>query len=743
MSDVVTLAAVGASAVGTVGVFAVMSGAKSTRVAQVWRFPPDLAAAQIEALLGVVAGLSSGSLVTFAVHAEPHGLAFTATATRSTLRLLEGALRGIAPGIRLESAAAPSPPAADTVIRRVVRWSGSHPLLRTEAPDLASAALLGVMLDLYRGERVSVRVHLRPAGRVRPPMAERAGQQQDVLARWLGQQRLARDVERLVRAKYAAPLLRMVIEVEITAAASGRARVHLRRIVAMLRSRTGARGRLTVRRRRGDGSRVPRPTVVVNAAEVAGLLGMPIAGVVVPGLEYSRAPRLMPSVRIPGNGAGRRFASSTWPGMADRQLVQPVRGSLSHSLIVGPTGTGKSALLTGLMLQDVAAGRGALLLDMKGDTVTDLLQRIPTGREKDVVLLDPTAGVPLPGIKGLGSGDPELTADLWLGIFRGLFADSWGVRTERYLRLGLLTITRDPSATITDLPRVFSDQPYRRRLVAVADDPLLAAAWVRFDALSAAQAAEHVQAPLGKVQDVISRKVVRGIVGQRNPRLTIREAIRSNKLVLVRLAPGQIGEPAARLLGGLMVYETYQAVLERQGWTPEARTPFGFYIDEPAVLDSLPVPLDSLFELARGLGVGVTMAAQSVSQLPALVRRSALTNVSTIASFRAGADDAALLARELPGMTAEQLQYLERFEIALRLGLDHGDQAPVVTGKTAPPPEPCSNPAKIARLSGQRYGRPMADVDAELRQRQSGQRSSTTADAASGAKPVGRRRRSS
>lgn len=737
MGDPTVLAAVGLSAAGIVGAAVALAGGQPTRRTEVWRIPPNLTAAQVEAMLGVIAGQASRVPITFSVRATADAMEFTVTGSGSALRLLSGALGGIAPEVRID-VAPESNDETPSGSRSVVRWVGEHVLLRTDGPELASAALLGALRGLYRGERIELRTHLQAAGRVPPPAHPRADAQTDVLARWLLREGPpSPDLVRALRAKYAEPLLRVAIEVVVTRAAPARASMLLQQVEAVLRSRCGARGRLVVRRKDGQG-RTPRPNAVVSAREAVGLLGLPIDGPSIPGLEYSRAPRLMPSVRIPSGGAGRRFAFSTWPGMEKRGLVQPVAGSLSHALIIGPTGSGKSALVTNLLVQDVTAGRGALLLDMKGDTAHDLLERIPESRKGDVVVLDPSTELPLPSVKGLGGGDPELTADLWLGIFRNLFADSWGVRTERYLRLGLLTITRDPRATIIDLPRAFSDRAYRKRCLARADDPLLMAAWVRFDALSPAQAAEHVSAPLGKVQDVISRKVVRGVVGQRSPRLTIREAIRRQKLVVVRLRPGTIGEPAARLLGALVVYETYQAVLERQGWPPEGRRPYGFYVDEPAVLSSLPIPLDDLFELARGLGVGVTLAAQSIVQLPQRLQRAALTNAATIATFRAGADDAKLIARELQGVTAEQVQHLERFEIALRLGLDHGNQAPVATGTTVPLPDPISDALEIARLSGARYGRSMAEVDADLR-RQHETATSTEADAA----PVGRRRRTS
>src|SRR5262249_6678632 len=149
---------------------------------------------------------------------------------------------------------------------------------------------------------------------------------------------------------------------------------------------------------------------------------------------------------------------------AGRGLAQPLTGALSHTLISAPTGAGKSALIANLALTDVADGRGCLVLDGKGDLVRDLLERIPTSRVDDVILLDPADPGPVPGLRVFGAGaDPELTAALVLGFLRDLFRESWGVRSDQWLRAGLVTLAHDPSATLGDLPYLFSDDGYRHR----------------------------------------------------------------------------------------------------------------------------------------------------------------------------------------------------------------------------------------------------------------------------------------
>jgi len=150
--------------------------------------------------------------------------------------------------------------------------------------------------------------------------------------------------------------------------------------------------------------------------------------------------------------------------------------------------------------------------------------------------------------------------------------------------------------------------------------------------------------------------------------------------------------------------------------------------------------LDSLYELARGLGVGIHLSAQSVTQLPSELSRAALTNAATLVAFRQNADDARLLSRELPGVTPEELQNLGRFEFAARIGLGSGDVSPPVTGRTTPPQEPISDPEEIRRESAARYGTEPAEVDAALLERH-GLTDQITGDPTAEETPLRRRRR--
>ena len=101
---------------------------------------------------------------------------------------------------------------------------------------------------------------------------------------------------------------------------------------------------------------------------------------------------------------------------------------------MGATGSGKSTLLTNLVLGDVEAGRGVVVIDPKGDLITDLCDRLPEAAISRTVLIDPEDTEAAPVLNVLSGPDPDLVVDNLVGIFRSIFAAFWGPRTDDVLR---------------------------------------------------------------------------------------------------------------------------------------------------------------------------------------------------------------------------------------------------------------------------------------------------------------------
>jgi len=389
--------------------------------------------------------------------------------------------------------------------------------------------------------------------------------------------------------------------------------------------------------------------------------------------------------------------------------------SLRHLHLLGPTGSGKSTLLLNLITQDMAAGRGVVVIEPKGDLIADVLQRIPAHRVNDVVLLDPTDSERPVGLNPLARGgrSPELVADQLLGLFHSLYAAHWGPRTQDILGASLLTLARMPGMTLAALPLLLTDAGFRRRVLPKVVDPIgLEPFWSAFDAWSEPERAAAIAPVMNKLRPLLMRPELRAIIGQTRPRFDLRQVFTERKVLLVNLARGLLGPETSALLGSLVVSQLWQTTLGRSSIVPERRHPVFVYVDE--FQDYLHLPLDFADALAqaRGLGVGFGLAHQYLHQLDPAMRSAVLANAQSRVAFRLPSEDARVLAAG-SALDPEDFQSLGAFQCYAQLMAGAALQ-PWCSTRTLPAGQPTSDPALIRAASREAYGTDRADIEADL-----------------------------
>lgn len=566
-------------------------------------------------------------------------------------------------------------------------------LLRDSDPAAASRALIAGMASLRRDERVSFRWALRPG--VTAPTVPTSSQPSES----------DRIQARAHRSRQGQPGFAVAGLLLVRAKTLGRARGLTGHVAGLLRSRRGVgRGLAVGPARPWDHPTLPGTRFArgwLSVGEVLPLLGWPLGDDVVPGVEVGAARRVAVPRDLPRDGRRLFIGRDTY---GERPVALSAEAARHHLCIVGPSGVGKSVVLARGVLDCLHAGFGGVLIDPKADLVQAVLDRIPYGDADRVVVLDPATSGPVPGLDLLGVGDPDLRSDVVLGALGAIFKDSWGVRTDVYLRLGLRTLSEQPDPVLTDWIRLFTDTGFRRTAVARLSDPLLIAAWRSYEELSPAERHQHVAAPMSKVMSLLARPAVRNVLAQQSPRLDLEQIFAEGKWLLITLAPGTLGEPTARLLGAILTYAVWTAIEARTAVPESARRPVSLVVDELQSLASLPWSIEHLFERARGLNCGVTVATQALGRLPESMRTSLVANVGSLVSFRAGFDEATRVARELPGLSASDLQALRPFEVAARVSTGTGSGTAVMTGRTEPLPPMTGQAARIRARSAERYG---------------------------------------
>jgi len=393
-----------------------------------------------------------------------------------------------------------------------------------------------------------------------------------------------------------------------------------------------------------------------------------------------------------------------------------------HMHVLGPTGSGKTTLLLNLTLQDIDAGIGVGVLDPKGDLITDLLERIPSRHRDRLVLIDPSQREQPVGLNVLTCPDPnqrEVVCDGIVTIFKKTYERFWGPRTDDVLRAALLTLMRDPQATLCEVPLLLLNRTARAQFTVKLDDPAgLKLFWTEYEQMAPGQQLQVIGPVLNKLRSFLLRPTLRNILGQSTSTIDFQQIIDNNRILLVSLSKGLLGEDTSQLLGSFIVSRLWQAALARANRLKMNRPDFNLYLDEFHNYLHLPQSLDDILAESRAYHLNLTLANQHLGQLRDSTREALESNARTRVVFQCGEDDAHRLARQFSPLTDHQLLSLGRFQIAVRLCVDGRTDAPF-TGITEGPPPSLGelNAAALARASLAVYGRSREAVESEIETR--------------------------
>lgn len=466
---------------------------------------------------------------------------------------------------------------------------------------------------------------------------------------------------------------------------------------------------------------------VLRPAEIPGLLGWPLCEGL-PGLAPQH-PRVLPAP-----AAVTASLTSNQGRVLGREVSEPSRSvtlsaeaSLRHLHVLGPTGVGKSTLMAHLALQDAEAGRRVVVIDPKGDLVTDIATRLPAHLVRQTVILDAADTQPV-GVNPLAGGQsPDLAADLLLGVFRSLYADSWGPRTQDILHASLLSLARRGDASLAMVPLLLTNPGFRRSVTGsvVRRDPLgLGAFWAWYEALSEAERRQAIAPLMNKLRPILLRPQLRAVFGQRSPKFAWHQLFAPDdadnaqepvpRIVLVSLAKGTLGQEASQLLGSVIVSLIWQAALERIRLPERQRHAVMLHIDEVQDYLRLPGDLGAALAQARGLGLGLTLSHQHLGQLPKALLAGVMANARSRVAFSLPREDARAIAALSGGLLeAEDYQQLPAYHAYASLLAD-GQTQPPLSLRTEPLPAPLHRPERIWQTSRQRYGQALSAVEADL-----------------------------
>ncbi len=460
---------------------------------------------------------------------------------------------------------------------------------------------------------------------------------------------------------------------------------------------------------------------ILNIEELASLFHLPNTSVETPKIAWAGAKKGEPPKNLPIKGKAPEkdltiFAKTDFRG-SKREFGILREDRRHHMYFIGKTGVGKSTVMHNMAVSDIRKGEGLAVIDPHGELVESLLDFIPKERIKDVVYFNPADQEYPIAFNLLENVKPELktiVASGLVGIFKKIWAESWGPRLEYILRNDILALLDYPEATLLGVTKILVDKDFRQEVIKHVKDPVIKEFWIsEFEQYDQRFRTEAIAPIQNKVGQFLASPLIRNIVGQKKSSLDISEIMNSGKILLINLSKGKIGEDASGLLGAMLITKLQIAALERASIKPEERRDFYLYVDE--FQNFATEAFATILSEARKYRLNLIMANQYIAQMEEQVRDSVFGNVGTLISFRVGPSDAPYLAKEfMPTFEETDLINLDKYHIYLKMSIK-GITSPPFSAETLPPYENKEGFAeKVIEHSRKTYARPLSKVKKEI-----------------------------
>jgi CxxC-x17-CxxC domain-containing protein len=390
----------------------------------------------------------------------------------------------------------------------------------------------------------------------------------------------------------------------------------------------------------------------------------------------------------------------------DRKFGIKLDDRRRHVYLIGKTGMGKSTVLENMIIQDIQNGNGVAVVDPHGDLVEKVVEFIPDNRINDVIYFNPSDldfPIAFNVFEKVDRQHQHLIASGLIGIFKKLWADSWGPRLEYVLRNAILALLEYPDSTLLGVMRLLVDKGYRKKVIQTVTDPVVRSFWVDEYSKYPDKFQTEAIAPIqNKVGQFLSSSVIRNIVGQTKSSFSMRQAMDEKKIMLLNLAKGRIGEDNSALLGAMLITKIQMAAMSRVDILENDRQDFYLYVDE--FQNFATESFANILSEARKYRLNLIIAHQYIEQLDELVQAAVFGNVGTMMLFRIGATDAEALIKEFePHFVEEDLVNLGKYDVYMKLMIDGIASQPFSATTLPPISGETDNKEKVVKVSREHY----------------------------------------
>ena len=302
-----------------------------------------------------------------------------------------------------------------------------------------------------------------------------------------------------------------------------------------------------------------------------------------------------------------------------------------------------------------------------------------------------------------------------------------GPMMQQAVRNSMLTAMSEEGSTLIEVVRILQDEQWvKDKWLPIIKDELVKRYWVDQVAKTDQKTkSESLGYFISKFDKFTTNLAVRNIIGQSSSSFDFRDVMDNQKILIINLSKGLIGEENMSFIGLLLVQKMLAAALSRQDVTESDRKDFFFYADE--FQNFATDEFCSILSEARKYRLNLTMAHQYIGQLPENIKNAVFGNVGSLFIARCSAEDGQFLEPQFDpvlkagdlinqGMGHSYVKMLSKgtYPGPFSLNTLYGSKFPMSGFDMTVNKDVVQ---LIKNLSRTRYGRDMDVVNADIRRR--------------------------
>ena len=406
-----------------------------------------------------------------------------------------------------------------------------------------------------------------------------------------------------------------------------------------------------------------RPGFIFNSMELANLCHFPHKGLTHELLETTEKVVLPEEFKQGGTLVGQ------FEGKKDvLPCYIPDEWRSSHTYVIGYTGMGKTTLLLNMIKQDIEAGRGVGVIDVKGKDakagryfIDEVLRLVPKGRAKDVVLFDAT-DLSYPIGFNLIDNKQDMSKNI---LTQRLFAalerateSTWPDQMQLMFTRALEALLNDPEVhTLLDIELMLYDDAFRYNVLSHLTDAYQRNYWDKIFPETGKATRDGIAR---RMAEILGDENSRNVLCQPKMAFDFRAVMDTKKIFLAKIPRGNYPITYKFFAKMLMIYFELASMNREQGH------PFCLYIDE--FQHFADETFQEVINEARSAGIWLTMSHQQTDQIDSKTLGACMSTGTTIVFQVQPQDTRRLEPFFSPNYKETDIMNLGKFHTLTRIG---------------------------------------------------------------------------